>query len=86
MDGSGNHPAGIPGKEHLPHLRGRPGVAALRHSGVPDPRWLGLGMGDYWFTYPRDLPAERITGIQRIPAGNWEGKSKDRLSAEEEAH
>jgi hypothetical protein len=54
----------------------------LRHSGVPDPRWLGLGMGDYWFTYPRDLPAERITGIQRIPAGNWEGKSKDRLSAE----
>jgi len=54
----------------------------LRHSGVPDPRWLGLGMGDYWFTYPRDLPAERIAGIQRIPAGNWEGKSKDRLSTE----
>jgi hypothetical protein len=39
-------------------------------------------MGDYWFKYPRELPAGRISGTQRIPAKNWGGKWRDRLSAE----
>jgi hypothetical protein len=54
----------------------------MRQSGVPDPRWLALGMGDYWFKYPRELPAGRIKGSQRIPAESWGGKWKARLSAE----
>ena len=54
----------------------------MRQSGVPDPRWLALGMGDYWFKYPRELPAGRIKGSQRIPAESCGWKWKARLSAE----
>jgi O-antigen ligase len=54
----------------------------LRHSGVPDPRWLALAMGDYWFKYPKELPRERIGGKQTISAKNWRGRFKDKLSAE----
>lgn len=53
----------------------------LRHSGVPDPRWLALAMGDYWFRYPKELPENRIAGRERIPARNWQGRFKNKLSA-----
>lgn len=53
----------------------------LQHSGVPDPRWLAWARGDIWFQYPKELAAERIAGIQKIPVENWQGKWKDRLSA-----
>ncbi len=53
----------------------------LKHSGVPDPRWLALATGDYWFKHPQELPEERIAEIQTLPAKNWQGRFKDKLAA-----
>jgi len=51
----------------------------LRHSGVPDPRYLGVALGDAWSMFPEDVPAEKTVGIERIAAQKWEGRFKEKL-------
>jgi hypothetical protein len=51
----------------------------LKQSGVPDPRHLGVALGDVWSRFPEDVPVEKTVGVERIPALNWEGPFKERL-------
>jgi len=53
----------------------------LKYLGVPDPRWLAIGLGEVWFKYPTELFEEEIKDIQKISYKNWEGRFKDKLWA-----
>lgn len=47
--------------------------------GIPDARKLALALGEEWFRYPEELPAEAVKSTQKIPALNWktpEGKTE----------
>jgi len=51
----------------------------LKHSGVPDPRHLGIALGDVWSRFPEEIPVEKTAGVEKIPARKWEGRFKERL-------
>ncbi|MGQ9673680.1 MAG: O-antigen ligase family protein [Candidatus Aminicenantales bacterium] len=66
--------------------------------GIPDARKLAVALGEEWFRYPKELPAEAVKSIQKIPALNWKtpegktetvlysnGRRKIEFNAEEEA-
>jgi hypothetical protein len=46
---------------------------------VPDPRHLGVALGDAWCKFPEDVPAEKTVGVERISAQKWEGRFKEKL-------
>jgi len=50
--------------------------------GVPDPRWLAIGLGEEWYKYPSELASDKVKSIQKIPSKNWEdseGKANNNL-------
>ena len=51
----------------------------LKYSGVPDPRHLGIALGDAWCRFPEDVPAEKTVGVEKISAQKWEGRFKEKL-------
>jgi len=51
----------------------------LKYSGVPDPRWLAIGLGEEWFKYPSKLSKEKIKNIYKISSERWEGEFKKNL-------
>jgi len=51
----------------------------LKYLGVPDPRWLAIGLGEEWFRYPSKLSKEKIKNIHKISSERWEGKFKKNL-------
>jgi len=48
-------------------------------SGMPDPRHLGITLGDAWSRFPKAVPAEKTAGVERISARKWEGRFKKKL-------
>ena len=51
----------------------------LKSLGVPDPRWLAIGLGKIWFEYPNKISEKKIKRVQKISNENWEGKFKEKL-------
>jgi len=51
----------------------------LKNSGVPDPRHLGVALGDVWSKFPADVPVEKTAGVERVSAQKWEGRFKEKL-------
>lgn len=51
----------------------------LKYLGVPDPRWLAIGLGEEWFRYPSKLSKEKIKNIHKISSERWEGEFKKNL-------
>ena len=49
--------------------------------GTHDPRNLGIALGDLWFTYPSEVPQEKIKRIETFQTINWEGKHKAMLTS-----
>ena len=53
----------------------------LKHSGAPDPRWLALATGDYWFKNPGEMADQTAVKVQKLRASSWRGRFRDKLSA-----
>jgi O-antigen ligase len=51
----------------------------LKHSGIPDPRWLGIGLGELWFKYPADFVGEKIVKRKIVSSAKWKGKYQENL-------
>jgi hypothetical protein len=48
----------------------------LKDLKIHDPRRLAIGLGEFWFRYPADVPAEKIHAVHKISAEAWEGTQK----------
>ena len=66
--------------------------------GIPDARKLAVALGEEWFRYPDEPPAEEVKSIEKIPSLNWKtpdgktetvlysnGRRQMELNTEEEA-
>jgi O-antigen ligase len=51
----------------------------LKDLKIHDPRRLAIGLGEFWFRYPADVPAEKIHAVHKISAEAWEGTQKANL-------
>ncbi|MFC2169495.1 O-antigen ligase family protein [Acidobacteriota bacterium] len=50
-----------------------------RSLGVPDPRWLAIAFGKFWYKHSQQIPERRIKEIQTRSPENWEGKFRSFL-------
>lgn len=55
----------------------------LKYLGVPDPRWLAIGLGEEWFKYQSELSKKEIRNVHTISSENWEGKLGKNLMSNE---
>jgi len=53
----------------------------LKYSGVPDPRWLAIALGEVWFKSPGRLSEEKIKMVEKVSFEKWSGKFKEKLWA-----
>jgi O-antigen ligase len=51
----------------------------LKSLGVPDPRWLAVGLGKIWYEYPGQIDEEEISESLTIPNSDWVGEFKEKL-------
>jgi len=51
----------------------------LKSLGVPDPRWLAIGLGKIWYEYPDHIDEAEISESYSIPNTEWEGEFKEKL-------
>jgi O-antigen ligase len=53
----------------------------LKYSGVPDPRWIAIAIGNVWFKSSYKSLDGKITKIQKVPYKNWQGEQGEKLWA-----